>query len=302
MDAAQAQENGVEINVRVRICEVIVNGTPVDCTSIRFDEPQPTLNVLVDGEPYPGSPMPITDTVFGTTVNVPVDSTLEISVASNIPDGYAPAPGYDPLVIAAADVPQGGCGGDSTCPVIEMILVRTDGAVDGTTGLGILARNCDEALTGSSFDRQEGCVPGVGAFFNVYSDGGEFLDNCEAEVDTSERGPSFPVFASCSVEVPYGSTGIVVEDPASIPNYVPVTNPISFFTPGSAAVRPDSYLQPVFVNVLQAGADDGSIPTDLPNTGAGPASPGTDSMRLLIALSAVAALLGVAGLRFRHQA
>ncbi len=296
----QAQGNGVNIDLRVSICEAVVNGTPVDCTAIRFDQPQPSLNVLVDAQPYAGSPVPITDTVFGTTLNVPVDSTLEISVASNIPEGYAPAAGYDPLVIAAADVPLGGCGGENLCPVIEMILVRTDGAVDGTTSLQILARNCEDAPA-DPFDQQEGCVPAVGAFFNAYAASGEFLDNCEAEVDTSESGPSFPIFAECSVEVPYGSTGVVIEDPASIPSYVPVTNPMSFFTPGSTAVPPDSYVGPVFVNVLQAGTDDGSVVTDLPDTGAGPAATSPGSMLLVTALSALAGVLCVATLRIRHQ-
>lgn len=299
MGTVQAQENRGDINVRVSTCEAIVNGTPVDCTSIRFDQPQPSLNVLVDGAPYPDSPVPTeySGNWVMATLDVPVDSTLEISIASNIPDGYAPAEGYVPLVIAAADVPLGGCGGEEYCPMIEMILVRTDGAVDGTTSLRILARNCEEDLTESIFDPQDGCVPGEGAFFNVTSDSGEFFGNCEATVDTSASAATFPIFAECTVEVPYGSTGVVTEDVASIPNYAPSTNPISFFTPGSIPARPDSYYGPVFVNVHQ----DAGIVTDLPDTGAGTASPGSDSVPLLTALSAVAALIGLAGLRMRHQ-
>jgi hypothetical protein len=182
-----------------------------------------------------------------------------------------------------------------------VILVRTDGAVDGITSLRIPARNCDEAPTGSIFDQQEGCVPAAGACFHAYDESGAYLGNCEAAVDTSESGPSFPVFAECSVEVPYGRTGIVTEDLASIPNFTPDVNPMSFFTTGSTVAPPDSYFGTVFVNLRQAGADDDSIVTDLPDNGAGPDSNGAGGV-LLMALSTLTALLGVTALHLRQRA
>lgn len=113
------------VNITVSICEDIVNGTGVDCTAIDYDEPQPALQVLVDGEPYADGPIQLEDSGVGmrAMVDVPLGSILTISVVENIPDGYVPAEGYDPLEIAAADVPEGGCGGESACPVLDIVLV-----------------------------------------------------------------------------------------------------------------------------------------------------------------------------------
>jgi len=166
---------------------------------------------------------------------------------------------------------------------------------DGTYDLLILVRNCEDAPSDPFSQMQEGCAPGVGAFFNVYSDSGEFLGNCEA----GSTDPSTSIVAGCIVKVPYGSTGRVNEDLASIPNFLPGANPVSFTAPDSGPIVVEEvYGGPVFINVRQAG----SIPTDLPNTGTGPASTGADGILLVTALGAVAALLAIAGLRFRHQA
>ena len=166
---------------------------------------------------------------------------------------------------------------------------------DGTYDLLILVRNCEDAPSEPFSPMQEGCAPGVGAFFNVYSESGEFLGNCDA----GSTDPSTSTVANCIVEVPYGISGIVNEDLASIPNFLPGANPVSFTVPDSGPIVVEEvYAGPVFINVRQAG----SIPTDLPNTGAGPASTDADDMLLVTALSAVAGLLATAGLRFRHQA
>lgn len=127
-DTAADLSETTSVDITVSVCEDIINGTGIDCSSIDYDEPQPQVDVLVDGEPYADGPIPLEDTGVGMRagIDVPLGSTLTISVVRNIPDGYAPAAGYDPLVIAAAAVPEGGCGGESTCPVLDMILVPDD--------------------------------------------------------------------------------------------------------------------------------------------------------------------------------
>lgn len=113
------------VNITVSLCEDIILGTGIDCSSIDFDEPQPVLDVLVDGEPSADGLIPLENSGIGmrATIDVPLDSTLTIAVAENVPDGYVPADGYDPLVIAADAVPEGGCGGEATCPVVDIVLV-----------------------------------------------------------------------------------------------------------------------------------------------------------------------------------
>lgn len=167
----------------------------------------------------------------------------------------------------------------------------------GTYGLLILARNCADELTVFFTRPQAGCVPGDGAFFNVYADSGVFLGNCEA----ASAHPSTSIFAGCTVQVPYGSTGVVTEDLASIPNYAPGANPVPFTAPGSGTVDGEDY-GPIFINVLQTGADDGSLATNLPNTGVGrEANESTGGMTAMLLVGA-ATVLSLAGLRVRHQA
>ena len=294
----------VNINIQVSICDDFADGASVDCSGIDASEPQPSVNVLVNGEAYPGSPLPLEETSVGfrITVEAPIDSTLTLSVTDNIPAGYAPTEGYDPLIIAAADVPQGGCGGENACPVIDLILVADDtGSDNGTYGLSIMVRNCDSELIVFFTKPQEGCVPGDGAFFNVNSDSGDFLGNCEASINAANPAA---LYAGCVVQVPYGSTGVVTEDLASIPGYAPNGgNTRPFYAPPNPEPVDGEDYGPIFINVLQTSADDGSIPTDLPNTGAGPASisDGFEGMALIAALSGAATILGLAAFRVRDQ-
>ncbi len=51
----------------------------------------------------------------------PQNATLTITQLAIEPPGNAPMPGYDPLIVNVADIPIGGCGGESTCPTIEFI-------------------------------------------------------------------------------------------------------------------------------------------------------------------------------------
>lgn len=217
------------------------------------------------------------DPAFSTPVCVPSgperDGPLVPQFVSN---RYLPA--YENVILA--DPVTGACA-------------QREATEDGGYDLIILVRNCEDEPSDPSSPMQEGCVSGNGAFFNVTSDSGDFLGNCEA----ASTDQSTSMFASCIVEVPYGTTGIVTEDLASIPNFAPGANPVSFTAPPSEPVAVGEVADgPVFVNVLQSG----SLPTDLPNTGVGPASTGSDSMLLLTALSALTALLAVAGLRIRQ--
>lgn len=116
------------VNITVSTCEDVVNGTGVDCIGIDHDEPQPVLEVLVDGEPYADGPVLLEDSGVGmrAVIDVPLDATLTVSVVEHIPEGYVAADDADPLVIAATDVPEGDCGGEATCPVLDIVLVPED--------------------------------------------------------------------------------------------------------------------------------------------------------------------------------
>jgi hypothetical protein len=175
--------------------------------------------------------------------------------------------------------------------VAALALLLTTGVVTaaqdtGTFDLQVMVRNCDAELVEFFTQPQEGCVPGAGAFFNVTADNGDFLGNCEAEVTAS------PIFAGCSVEVPYGITGIVTEDLASLPaGYVPVQNPVPFRA--EHADGEDYGTMAIFINELQGGP----VTTDLPNTGAGVSAPDGQpaAMPVAVALAMLAAGAFVAG-------
>lgn len=170
-------------------------------------------------------------------------------------------------------------------PVLALFLAMTipASAQDPQTyDLVIMARNCDSELVEFFTRPQEGCVPAVGAFFNVTAESGEFLGNCEAEAGNS------PIFASCTVEVPYGSTGLVTEDLASLPaGYVPRENPVAFY----AEFADGEDYPPIFINELRPT-------TGLPNTGAGVVRGNNQAMLLtVLGVTSASALLVGLGLR-----
>jgi hypothetical protein len=82
-----------------------------------------TFEILADGVPLAESPFTTgpTGLVPGFFFYAPPDATLTITELSVDPPGNAPAPGFDPLVVNVADIPIGGCGGESTCPTIEFV-------------------------------------------------------------------------------------------------------------------------------------------------------------------------------------
>lgn len=237
------------------------------------------------------------DPAFSTPVCVPSgperDGPLVPQFVSN---HYLPA--YEDVILA--DPETGACLQAETSEPLPVESGEGATGLDiGTYGLHIMARNCDDELTVFFTKPQEGCVPGAGAFFNVTSDSGEFLGNCEAALSASNPAA---LFAGCTVQVPYGSTGVVTEDLASIPNYAPFANSTPFYAPPNSEPVDGEDYGPIFVNVLQSSADVSSLPTELPNTGVGPASDGSDSMLLIMALSSVATLLGFAAVGVRQQA
>jgi hypothetical protein len=101
-----------------------------------------------------------------------------------------------------------------------------------------------------------------------------------------------PIFASCSVEVPYGIMGFVTEDLASLPaGYVPVQNPVRFRA--ERADGEDYGTVAIFINERR----DGTVTTDLPDTGVGTTATSDTStaMPVVVALAVLAALSFVAG-------
>jgi hypothetical protein len=82
-----------------------------------------SFEILADGVPLADSPLTTgpTSLVPGFYFYAPADATLTITELSVDPPGNAPAPGFDPLVVNVADIPIGGCGGESTCPTIEFV-------------------------------------------------------------------------------------------------------------------------------------------------------------------------------------
>lgn len=82
-----------------------------------------TFEILADGVAVAGSPFTTgpTGLLPGFFFYALPTATLTITELSVDPPGNAPAPGFDPLVIAVSDIPIRSCGGESTCPTIEFI-------------------------------------------------------------------------------------------------------------------------------------------------------------------------------------
>lgn len=124
------------------------------------------FDILADGAPLSGSPFTTepTSLVPGFFFNAPSTATLTITELGGNPAGYAPAAGFDPLIIDVGDIPIGGCGGESTCPTIEFInlpFAVADGPADdssssaeGATSAEVVvlpATGTGSALSGNSF-------------------------------------------------------------------------------------------------------------------------------------------------------
>lgn len=221
-EATADSSETTSVDITVSPCEDIVDGTGVDCTSIDFDEPRPTLDVLVDGEPYADGPIPLEDSGVGmrARIDVPLDSTLTISVADNIPEGYMPAEGYDPLEIAAADVPEGGCGGEATCPVLDIVLVPDGGQNESatpveTTDINITVQTCEDIVDGAGVECTSIDFDEPRPTLDVLVDGEPYADS---PVPLEETSVGF----RATIDVPLDST-LEISVAENIPDgYVPL--------------------------------------------------------------------------------
>jgi hypothetical protein len=110
--------------------EVGINFVAFNCPNLETDPytgcdfpVSATFEILADGVPLAESPFTTgpTSLVPGFFFYAPEGATLTITEQSVDPPGNAPAPGFDPLIVNVADIPIGGCGGESTCPTIEFI-------------------------------------------------------------------------------------------------------------------------------------------------------------------------------------
>lgn len=110
--------------------EVGINFIAFNCPNLETDPytgcdfpASASFEILADGVPLAGSPFTTgpTSLLPGFFFYAPSGATLTITELSVDPPGNAPAPGFDPLVVNVADIPIGGCGGESTCPTIEFI-------------------------------------------------------------------------------------------------------------------------------------------------------------------------------------
>ncbi len=118
--AARAQNDGeVGINFVAYTCPTLESDLTTECDILTGG----TFEILADGAPLDGSPFAIgpTSLVPGFFFSAPQNATLTITQLTIEPPGNAPAPGFDPLTVNVADIPIGGCGGESTCPTIQFI-------------------------------------------------------------------------------------------------------------------------------------------------------------------------------------
>lgn len=98
-----------------------------------------TIQVEADGAAVAGSPFTSELNSIGTnSVNfsAPPDATLTLTQLGGLPEGYAPAPGYDPLTVAVADLELGGCGGESSCLYAALVNIPAVGDAEPTAAPG----------------------------------------------------------------------------------------------------------------------------------------------------------------------
>jgi hypothetical protein len=117
-----------------------------------------------------------------------------------------------------------------------------------TFALSISANDCDS----NPRENQEAiCAPSIGTVVSVSLDSGEFIGSCTLEFFESPNGG---VGAACGVEgVPFNSSLVITEDPASLPaGYVPLDSPQTFEV-GDAIPGGGDQTVISFINVLQEG-------------------------------------------------
>lgn len=143
-----------------------------------------TFRVEANGVEIEGSPFTTEQTVLlpGFSFRAPEDATLTITEVGGSPDGYMPAPGFDPLTVNVANLPAVGCGGEAMCPGVQFINVPvpaettpTVPPVPGTgdSSLTIYKAACPPGFTGMAYFEECFDTPLSGAEF--------FVGNVEAE-------------------------------------------------------------------------------------------------------------------------
>ncbi len=160
--AAAAQSTDTVIVFRSWACP---DGVPSD----EWDECDAVIGasyrVEADGVEVAGSPVTtVQDMGIGSGVEIRVPGaaiSITVTQLTGAPDGYAPAPGFDPFTATIAELPQVGFGGESMGPGIAFINIpvadsgdegdetddggSTDDSTSGTTtlpetGTGVAAR------------------------------------------------------------------------------------------------------------------------------------------------------------------
>lgn len=93
-----------------------------------------TFRIEADGVEIAGSPFTTgpTSLLPGFFFNAPEGATLTVTELGGGPAGFVPAEAQNPLVINVARIPIGGCGGESTCPTIELINVAATPVTEPT--------------------------------------------------------------------------------------------------------------------------------------------------------------------------
>lgn len=170
-----------------------------------------TIRVDADGTEVDGSPFTtelgsigFSDISFGA----PADATLTLTQLDGLPEGYAPAAGYDPLTVAVADLEERGCGGESVCLYADLVNVPvagTPGATPTTEGaVTIRTAECPPTSPNdpADFDPSVCTEPVAGAEFDAtFAPSGD-----EATVTADAEGVAV-------VEVPAESTSVGLTGP-----------------------------------------------------------------------------------------
>ena len=118
---AQPGPGDVGVNFIKFSCPTVPANPYTDCDIVTGA----TFRIEADGAEIAGSPFTTgpTGLLPGFFFDAPEGATITVTELGGGPAGFVPAPGFDPLIINAADIPIGGCGGESTCPTIEFINV-----------------------------------------------------------------------------------------------------------------------------------------------------------------------------------
>ena len=155
---AQPGPGDVGVNFIKFACPTVPANPYTDCDIVTGA----TFRIEADGAEIAGGPFTTgpTGLLPGFFFDAPEGATITVTELGGGPAGFVPAPGFDPLIIDVADIPIGGCGGESTCPTIEFINVPDPATSEppvptptdqGAAALTIHHRVCPAGYTGPDF-------------------------------------------------------------------------------------------------------------------------------------------------------